>query len=539
MIKNKLMAAGLIAGLAAALSMVGAIPATRAQNRCKPLLDVFDTVETSCLSGRAVVGEAKIKGALSILKRAVEGEANLSGDLVKGAARDLDDALRVKENDSIRQCLAKIREALIDCALEEISGAGLPRQLAMQFRVDFKRPDDPVYWPDRVAFGAVRPPSHFPDRILLLQDSWYTKDIPMPAPEERFVGLLTRAVKQGHHDFEDSVELCLTPAARPPGGGPAYSRLLCAEGGDCRLSRTDPGWLALCERRNGGLWLPRLIGTAHAQPRKGQIWKVPSLASLEARRDLVGVGYTVFEITSDSFQGLAADAVSYALTANGTRILVEGLPPAYASLPFDNARPLRLRFALQNLDFAGVEAGCDRIGADIQFYDKGRPVGAPYRLSRTYVALRDAREERFERGDARFRWRGAYRRPHKTFDHEVFVQSILLRNWDDAGAFARARRTITRMKATVDKLHLTFGERPVVAVIRPPLTKPSFGLALGLVEPTGQIRFTFAYGEAKRLWRRMLDRRQEDAAVAGAIRHDSFIYTVNKDHPSPPDTCVG
>src|SRR5262249_39071802 len=61
---------------------------------------------------------------------------------------------------------------------------------------------------------------------------------------------------------------------------------------------------------------------------------------------------------------------------------------------------------------------------------------------------------------------------------------------------------LQQVQKEIDQLGLVYreGDRPykVVAVLRPPLVN-SAGIALGLLQDTGQIRFTFTQGEAERL----------------------------------------
>lgn len=65
---------------------------------------------------------------------------------------------------------------------------------------------------------------------------------------------------------------------------------------------------------------------------------------------------------------------------------------------------------------------------------------------------------------------------------------------------------------------------PLVAVVRPPLSNSSFGLALGIVQPTGQIRFTFGRDEAMRLKTFAISARQTSAAARRIISADPSPY---------------
>ena len=121
------------------------------------------------------------------------------------------------------------------------------------------------------------------------------------------------------------------------------------------------------------------------------------------------------------------------------------------------------------------------------------------------------------------------------------MQSIFVRSLDNREEVANARREMTRLlnKAN-DTVRTTHRERPVTFVVRPPLSKPQdtsekkgFGLAAAVVEPTGQIRFTFEKEDASAL----LNHLTQLGHSRFLIDPGSFVYTVNKDFPNPPGIC--
>ena len=218
------------------------------------------------------------------------------------------------------------------------------------------------------------------------------------------------------------------------------------------------------------------------------------------------MGYTVFEIASHELRGPNADAVAFDVAANGTPVRIDGLPGDQLSLPFKPGEDVRLRFALQTLDFDGRVGGCDLVSIELKFSREGVPVGQPVRLQRLYSALRDAGEVVVRSEIGQFSWSGKYHQPRdKLFDSEVFVNSVQFKSIDDAVGQEKARKAIEELQRLVNHLDLTFQGRRVVAVVRPSLTKPQFGLALGVVQDTDQIQFTFPKADrcrSYRMWRR-------------------------------------
>ena len=113
-----------------------------------------------------------------------------------------------------------------------------------------------------------------------------------------------------------------------------------------------------------------------------RVWSIPSLDSLLARRaaNELRDGFTVFTIEFAAKLGVDADAVALDLTVNDTPVLVEGLPAELQPRHFDPDQPFKVQFGLQNLDFEGRYAGCDRITSRLSFYKAGEPVGTPITL---------------------------------------------------------------------------------------------------------------------------------------------------------------
>jgi hypothetical protein len=294
-------------------------------------------------------------------------------------------------------------------------------------------------------------------------------------------------------------------------------------------------------------WVPRgslaipFIRSAVAQTGV-KIWEVPDIESLAKRRSELRDGYTTFAIDSTDLTAVAANGVSLDLRVNGVEVRVEGMPGEYLTRIFDPKKPFHLEFGLQNLDFAGNSAGCDQVRAELRFWNGRTAVGKPVILERAYAALRDGEPLTVSAEGHHFTWSAHYERPLTAVDYRVFVQSFLLDSWNTLKDREQVRRGVGELEAErkrVDQLQLVYQGMPVVAVMRPPLSRPSWGLALGLRQPTGQIRFTFAKDEA-RMFQAFIraQRTSANPAAMAAFRADSYIYIEQPD-ASRPSTCVG
>jgi hypothetical protein len=202
-----------------------------------------------------------------------------------------------------------------------------------------------------------------------------------------------------------------------------------------------------------------------------------------------------------------------------------------------------IEFALQNLDFSGANDGCDSLALTLHFLKDENVVGNPIKIERSYVALRDARVKEFQRNGVTYRWSGKYIRAPREYDTEVFVISILVSQDLDFRAHQQeaehARHIVSTMKAEFDRLGLVFQGRPLVAVIRPPLTQISYGLAIGVVEETQQIRFTFKNETARQLQQFLLAQRGKGLKFKEVIKSDTFVYSIRGEasYMASPPVC--
>src|ERR1700730_257210 len=129
-------------------------------------------------------------------------------------------------------------------------------------------------------------------------------------------------------------------------------------------------------------------------------------------------------------------------------------------------------------------------------------------------------------GGTTYRWTGTYLRPKKQPEHMVFVSSSSASSFKP-DQMAVARSEIEVAKSRFDAAGLQIDGKHLVGIVRPPLTKPAYGLGVAIVEPTGQLRFVFSVEEAATIKARLEElRRRED--IARVIERSIFIYPETK-----------
>ena len=401
--------------------------------------------------------------------------------------------------------MAPLRKKMI-----ELLPSRSPKFIDLGIEFAFSRPSSEYYENNVITVGTLFP-QWPPERVWARQsNNLFAELIPMVrrgCPE--FKAWIKRTKKigtQANFVSEDSeTYVCLVRAPADPPFDPS-SLLKCSEGAKCQRMARDAGWLVFCDGyEDAALWpnrspLPwpiRFISRAHAQDNNGGTrWSVPSLDVLKQRRrnkELVGTGFTEFKIASTSQVPNTVDAFYVDISINGQNVRFDGLRPQLLSSPIPADRKIQFDFGLENLNFSGAVGGCDEISAKLQFLSKGEPVGETLELNRFYVALRDAELQTLTAGDMTFQWTGKYRRPEPSYDHEVFVQSIIVSSLEDRDEVSKARHEMTRLLNKANKtVRTTHRDRPVAFVVRPPLSKPQdttekkgFGLAAAIVEPTG------------------------------------------------------
>ena len=511
----------------------------------------IETAESACLSNVSSTRSAEITTNLKIIKEGLTagGKINSSDDVVRGASQKLQDALQLQENDSIRECMNMYMPQI----MEQILGS-VPNPL--EFRFDFAAadPSDTQFRQDVVTLNLWSDTS-VPGPVNLVRQpaKYYTANIQYPKPAQTFQGRISRAVADETENLRAGVSgFCIKRPDPLPHIVQHYAYFACEEGKPCTKKTGTPKWLDTCAVQDARLrQLPHLISTAHAQE-AASFWAVPSYATWRERLpSLKGIGYTLFQISTDAFEGTGAYGVRVALWVNGTPVYEDGLQPKDRPQPYDGKGAFTYNFGLRAVDLQGLHAGCDELRVELTPLTEPGTPSQPVTFRRMYVALRDAEPMTLKAGEASLSWTGTYEKPQEEYEAEVFVASILYAGGDDWKRFAdnrdvldRARGDIDRIKSRFDALGLTFDGQPLVAVIRPPLTKPSFGIAVGIKRASGQIQFTMPVSEADSLRRDMLEKRTSWPGASGVIDRGTYVYGVattaeRREHGTPPGVCDG
>ncbi len=319
----------------------------------------------------------------------------------------------------------------------------------------------------------------------------YESPIIMPPKGNEWRGLLHRNVMSGVRTEPRYAEACFVRGA---GSSSALRkvRLNCTEGGSCSVPSDDFGWAKPCPSAATQLRFGSLLPLAFAAAppgRPGTGWVVPSLATLkkqEAARQ--NPAFTEFILKSGPIAALSkANRLTYAIRVNGTSVYIDGLPPETNVVPFQAATGVQLSFGLENLDFSGRNAGWEDIEVTLQF-------AADQQVLRTatvglrYIALRPMPEGAANgAADLGLRWRADYHIGRAGSIYQIF----LLSTPSGPGAVT--------MKQRIDAGKLALDGATVVAVVRPPLENSQYGVALGIAQPSGQVKFAFDDKESRKL----------------------------------------
>jgi hypothetical protein len=523
-------------------------PLTENQQKAMQLLNL---AKQSCLSGSSHETKVGLDFEAALAEK-LKASAAIKDATSSGAVNYLDEQIRQVQDDKIRHCLEQQMPQIRACMLGDCEQASLPKL------VDFKFSDPQIKIDNELSLPTARFAIQYREgnRILVPQDDGYFLDsIELFKKNESRLGKVVFQVREAHQQIETPIDLCLKRADPIDPKQANYTQFECKQGAGCKHDPMSPKWFDLCDDHQvqnhmatdlqwwAGKFLQEVLPAAYAQS-MASVWAVPTLDTLSARiasEDLVGIGFTEFNIVADAPLNLDADAYYYDLKVNGQVIQIDGLPGDYNAQPYAPNQALQINFGLQNLNFSGVNDGCDELSISVQFVKDRDLVGGPIQWSRSYVSLRDASQKTLNLDNVNFSWAGKYHRAPKEYDTEVFVNSILISKDLDFAShhlmITKTQQTISKMKQEFDRAGLMFEGKPLVSVIRPPLTQISYGLAVGVVEKTGQIRYTYASDVAKRLKAFLLEKRNEAAEFKRIIRNDSFLYSLRGDKSysvSPP-----
>lgn len=293
----------------------------------------------------------------------------------------------------------------------------------------------------------------------------------------------------------------------------------CANG-TCQRGEDEAGGLMVMCPSDGEadrLEIPKVYASTLAPISKRPGWVVPSLETLEKMQDRQRLGFTRFEIQyQPSAAARAADSFFYAISVNDQPVYIDNFSPEVLrqGLAADNNV---IRFALENLDFSGRNQGSEKIQIVFVFLAQGKEVLRQV-LERDYVALRDAPTVELVNGGGRFVWNGTYVRPRIEDRFDVQVSST------------RDAQVAMNAKSAFDRLRASYQGTPVVMVIRPPfLGNTYYGLVLGLVQPTSQVKFTFTEDEAVQICR--WAKANEELKAKRIVQRDLLLYDESTSRP--------
>jgi TIR domain len=426
------------------------------------------------------------------------------------------------------------------------AGISFPERLDLKFSLEPLNPDDPNLSKDQVYFSVQRPLDDGERRKLVLQDDgFYRQDkVRTPLPDEPFYAVFSRSPVSAQRvsGAPAYTVICLRRTDAPPETTARNQAVLRCKEGDqaCKVDQIiDPGWLkaaADCRRNTeprspAGLpsttrFASLFVTEAMAAP-AGPVWTVPSLETLAEQKsqDRLRDGFTTFTIEAAADAKIEGDAISLDLRVNDTPILIEGLPADLRRRSLKPDQPLKVTFGLQNLDFDGRYAGCDRIEARLLFYKSGEAAGAPIVLPLYYAALRDAAPTEIATDRGKFTWSAAYElaRPRDVQGRTQEEWRVFL-----TSAPVNQLSQLEKTREDIRGLGLVLSEGgqnyPVVAVVRPPGRGTAFGLALGMVQPSGQIQFTFGKDQAARLRSFAIAVRQRNPAARNLISDNPNLF---------------
>ncbi|MFT4994417.1 MAG: hypothetical protein ACI965_001444 [Paraglaciecola sp.] len=524
-------------------------PLTTDERKAVKLLKL---AQQSCLSGSTENAGMKLN-LDSDLANKLSLESGIAKTTSRGAVTYLDDQIRQLQDDKIRKCLEEQLPQIRACTLGDCEQANLPKLINFKFKILKPNQDNDLSL-TTVRFAIQNREG---ERNLALQnDGYFLDSIEFFNKDTPRLGRIGFQVREAHMQRTKPIELCLKRAETVDPTLKNYTQFECHKDKGCTHNPMSPKWFERCDVKpltRGAVistpsnWLDdvfsAVLAPAFAQG-INNVWAVPTLDTLTSRiatADLVGVGFTTFNVSADKPLGIDAQSYYFDLSVNGQPIEIDGLPGEYNVQAYAPDKPLNIDFALQNLNFSGVRNGCDELTLKLHFLKDEKLTAEALNWSRSYVALRNASEKNKPFGAAQLSWTGKYNRAPKEYDTEVFASSVNVATELDFNKYKdqikKAKEDISTMKTNFDKAGLEFEGKTLVSVIRPPLTRISYGLAVGIVEDTGQIRFTFSNKFSTRLLNFLLEKRQEAPEYKKIIRHDAFRYSLRGDKSysvSPP-----
>lgn len=537
-------------------------PAAQAQNlttqqsidlAVKIKTKVNDLAYAQCLAGTDESRQSAISLNIAGLIKSLTGSLSLNDRkrVIRGAI-DAPAAIRPAMDEHIRDCLQRrtprIEQDLLNLAQQlqqpTTAAAGMPSVVDLHFTYRRQASLDPRRYSENVRLN-LREGATVISRNLAPQSEtdgspWF-EHVYHPYPSGRVEGTITATPLNSRltADQTPRAQICLDRPTPLPRQNVDYDYFDCVEGGACKGSSRSTGWLRPCVK-SASLWQELSpISRAWAQEASVRRWVTPSLDTLAARVP-DGVGWSYFKLRTDFLRRPDIRAVEVGLAVNGTPVEEDGLSPRERPVPNDPAVSFNYLFALQTLNFHGAEAGCDRVSVTLtpRLADGAR--GSSHRFDLLYAALRDQPSRTEQAGDARLQWSASVIRPIREWRHWAIVQSYGFHDGDETSRQAAAAAA-DRDRRWLDGAGLIYQDAAIRGVVRPPRTiqngRGAYGLAVGLLQPVGQIRFTFSEGEARRLGDWMIAHRAGSAMAARVIAPQAYPYQAPSGAVTPPGVC--
>lgn len=331
--------------------------------------------------------------------------------------------------------------------------------------------------------------------IIMQPTGYFQEDIDVPEVGKKFVAKIKPRILDSH--LSDSaltqpLEICFTRSEGDLPDDHIIAILRCNPNRIFETETADPGVVQLCGANQGptvswNFFTKCMAQNVPSQPVAAKGWSVPNLTTLITEKK---TGFTQVNVNSTALSSSlnGSDAYSYAIKVNGTPIYIDGFQPKELRQSFQYSKGIQLSFGLQNLGFSGKNDGYEKIEILVEFYKKGA-VSQQLICTFDYVALRSSDMQEMTASDgSKFTWSAVYTLPGKGVEFEVFnISSTDLQE-------------IHRSKNKIDNAKLVYEGRPIVGVIRPPLSpNKNYGVILGLELPNKQIRFLYSQDEAKAL----------------------------------------
>ena len=502
-------------------------------------LQIMATKMDSCLTGES--RNATMNALTGIKAGKVDISAGLSMSKVLGAIDYKDESIRADVEREIRACIDKVWPAVEACMKGDCSANDAPSTI--EFYVKYPKRDGENLIKDKLRIGfAKKAMSNRPLLILDPQCNCFQYTMGLPRVDEQLNTSLFNVVGEAYLASDDSkTTFCLTRARKLPLKEQPATTWQCNLQ-TCTHDGLSAPWFESCGSDTNGVtnaFNPgfSLFSSAYAQAGQNfSPWHIPSLDTLRSKDDYKGVGHSEFIIQTDSPPELDADGYYLDLFVNERPVFIDGTPGSFSVSEFSPGQALKLEFGLQNMDFAGWDSGCDNLRAKVHFVKDGEKLADSVELSRQYVALRHARSVQQNRSGGQWHWQGKYFPAPNEYEYEVFLASVEDRSLtmgnfeqdENKSALDTLKQRANQLKQNFDALKVEFKSQQLIAVIRPPLSKVSYGIATGIVRPTGQVAFLFSKEEAYELLDHMKQGRKEGSgAYKRAVRDDIFPYRIS------------